>query len=222
MKKKNSNRFSTRKQYIISMAVIVLLLALSGGMFLYKGHDGNKSAKDVQKSAWEQLSADDRKIASLYAEMYEVSKESVADMKQESDDWNEVYTRLETAYFTIGETEKYQMAEDGYLLDDLYEAEVLARKTGKRAIDLAKAKGKSSEGKKWSDVLEDTGEKSIEEKLGLTKQQVKELEKKKYSKDERIEIAILCFNRQESVEDVIRELESGKTIAEMKEETNEK
>jgi hypothetical protein len=37
---------------------------------------------------------------------------------------------------------KYQMEQEGYSLDDLEQAEKLSVKTGRKAIELAKAKGK--------------------------------------------------------------------------------
>lgn len=178
-----------------------------------------EKSEPKQKTAWEQLDTDDKKIAGIYAELYDVPEERVANLKLDMEDWEAVNRKLDTEYFTIGETEKYQMSEDGYSLEDLYEAETLARKTGKRALDLAKLKGKSVENKKWSEVLSDEQKDSIEEKLGLTKEQIRSLKKKKYSQSERIDIALLCFNRQEAFEEIMKKLESGQSIVEMKEET---
>lgn len=218
---------SNQAKYLNATLMAILAAAIITAASLHEGSRGKNASlqetagEAVDAGAMEQLSADDRKIVALYAEMYGFSEEEVAGMRLEGGDWDSVYTKLEEAYFSISETEKYRMAEEGYLLEDLYEAEIMARKTGKRAMDLALAKGKADEEKSWTDVLgEDAGgEKSIGEKLGLTAGQVRKLKKKKYTKDERIEIALLCLNRKESFGDIMKELESGKSIGEMKEES---
>lgn len=225
MKKVSKNTGIYTKKYgmVAFMAVLSVMIIMAG---ILHNHD-RKEKKNVQEtveipvSAMEQLSKDEQTIAVMYAEMYGVSKDEVAEMKLENGAWDNVYTKLEEAYFTIGETDKYQMAEEGYLLEDLYEAEVLARKTGRKAIELAKAKGKADEKKSWQEVFaqENVREKSIEEKLGLTVKQIKKLKKKNFTEDERIDIAILCLNRKETFEDVMKELESGKTTRDLKEET---
>ncbi|MCH5266691.1 MAG: hypothetical protein J1F02_12385 [Lachnospiraceae bacterium] len=56
---------------------------------------------------------------------------------------------------------------------------------------------------------------------GLTAVQVKQLEEKGYTQDERVEIALLCLNREETLEDVLEKLEKGKSISELKEETKD-
>jgi len=214
MKKRSINYLDKKRLF-----VIVAILLLITGMFLGIIFRQKEKSEPKQKTAWEQLNVDDQKIAGIYAELYDVSEERVANLKLNMKDWEVVNSKLDTEYFTISETEKYQMSKDGYSLEDLYEAETLARKTGKRALDLAKLKGKSTENKKWSEVLADEQKDSIEEKLGLTKEQIKSLEKKKYDQSERIDIALLCFNRQEPFEKIMERLESGQSIAEMKEET---
>lgn len=226
-RKISNERISNQTKYAAATLMAILAAAIITAASLYEGN--RKKDASVQEtageavpvSAMEQLSVDDQKIAALYAGMYEVSGEEVARMRLDGGDWDSVYTKLEEAYFSISETEKYQMAEEGYLLEDLYEAEIMARKTGKRAMELALAKGKADEKKSWTDVLgEDAGgEKSIEEKLGLTAGQVRKLKKKKYTKDERIDIALLCLNRKEAFGDIMGELESGKSIREMREES---
>lgn len=227
VKKKMNEEKLYKRRYAAVTLMVILAAAIITAASLHEGsRKENDSAQQtageaVDASAIEQLSADDRKIATLYAGMYGFSEEEVAGMKLEGGDWDSVYTKLEEAYFSISETEKYQMAEEGYLLEDLYEAEIMARKTGKRAMDLALAKGKADEKKSWTDVLGEDAkeEKSIEEKLGLMAGQVRKLKKKKYTKDERIDIALLCLNRKESFGDIMKELESGKSIGELKEES---
>lgn len=206
------------KKKIVFFVILILSIFIIGLVVGIIFRQGEKSEPE-QKTALEQLDIDDQKIAGIYAELYDVPEERVANLKLDMEDWEAVNRKLDTEYFTIGETEKYQMSEDGFSLEDLYEAETLARKTGKRALDLAKLKGKSVENKKWSEVLSDEQKDSIEEKLGLTKEQIRSLKKKKYSQSERIDIALLCFNRQEAFEEIMKKLESGQSIVEMKEET---
>ena len=223
---KRESRKNLVKKYRIPMGGILLVLLLVGiAIPTYRKNANKDTHTDKQaateKKTLEQLSADDQTIAETYAALYGESAELVAEMRLEEEDWDKVYERLEEAYFSIGETKKYQMAEDGYSLDDLEEAEILARQTGKKALDLALAKGKASDNKKWSDILDTDTAESVEEKLGLTGEQIEELKKKEYSGEDRIAIALLCFNRNESFEDVMKELNSGRSIAQLKEEIDD-
>ncbi len=70
--------------------------------------------------------------------------------------WDKTAKELEKAFFTIPENEKHQMEKDGYSLEDLQEAEKLSVKTGRKAVELAKAKGKVSDQRKWSEVVKDS------------------------------------------------------------------
>lgn len=208
------------KKYRIPIVGIFLVFLFSGMVLtatVKRDTDTDKQPA-AGTGAMDQLSADDRTIAETYAALYGESAEQVAAMRLEEESWDQVYARLEEAYFSIGETKKYQMVEDGYLLEDLKDAETLARQTGKKALDLALAKGKSNDSKEWSDILDTDTAESVEEKLGLTEDQVEELKKKGYREEDRIEIALLCFNRNEALEDVLEELESGRSITELKEE----
>ena len=62
--------------------------------------------------------------------------------KPDEKDWEQTGRKLEQDFFTIPENTKYQMEQEGYSLDDLEQAEKLSVKTGRKAIELAKAKGK--------------------------------------------------------------------------------
>ena len=97
-------------------------------------------------------------------------------------DWEKTAEELEKAFFNIPENEKYQMEKDGYSLEDLQEAERLSVKTGRKAIELAKAKGTVSDNRKWSEVVKDSEILTTEEQLGLTREQVKTLEEKSMEK----------------------------------------
>lgn len=108
------------------------------------------------------------------------------------------------------------MEKDGYALEDLQEAEKLSAKTGRKAIELAKAKGKVSDKRQWSEVVKDSGILTTEEQLGLTKEQVKKLEDKSLDKEERVEVAILILNGEITFDEVMRELEQGKAVENLK------
>ena len=45
------------------------------------------------------------------------------------------------------------MQKEGYRLEDLEKAEKLSVQTGKKAMELIRAKGKASDNRKWSDVV---------------------------------------------------------------------
>lgn len=165
-----------------------------------------------------ELGKEDQKLVQIYAALYDKSDQEVAKMKQEKRDWKKVNEALERDFFIIPEQKKFDLVQEGYKIEDLYEAEAMSKRTGRKAMELAKAKGKAGE-KKWSEVVKDEEIKSVEEQLGLTDDQIQELKEKKYSEDERIEIALLCMNQKITYEDIMKELKQGKSIREMKEET---
>lgn len=149
MKKKEKKR---KIKYQCFVAIFFLLVS-----FIVVGiaqiHKTVRNSKNMEISALERLDADDKKIAAVYAQLYSVEEERVAQIKENTGDWESVYQKLKAEYFSIGETVKYQMVEEGYSMEDLNKSESLARETGRRAIDLAKAKGKANEGKEWTDVI---------------------------------------------------------------------
>lgn len=209
----------TKKRKVSIGAAIIVLMVLISGLCYWK-IVVKKEARQVQHDYMSELSTEDRELAKLYAVLYEKTDNDVAKMKQEKKDWKTVNEELEAEFFTIPEQTKYNMAQDGYDIDDLNKAEIMSQRTGKKAIDLAKAKGRAGE-KKWSDVVKDNEIKSVEEQLGLTREQTEELKKKKYSEEDRIEIALLCINKKASYEDVMKEIEAGKSIKELKGETED-
>lgn len=200
--------------------LVVLLFAVAGTVFLVlqtKRQDQNKSnAVKQSEENYRSLSAADRETADLYAELYEMSRENVAEQQVKMKDWDKTAKELEKAFFTIPENEKHQMEKDGYSLEDLQEAEKLSVKTGRKAMELAKAKGKASDNRKWSEVVKDSEILATEEQLGLTKEQVKILEEKSLAKEERVEVAILLMNEAYTFDEVIEKLEAGKTVEELK------
>ena len=200
--------------------LVVLLLAVAGTVFLVlqtNRQDQNKSnAVKQNEENYRSLSAADRETADLYAELYEMSREDVAERQIKTKDWEKTAKELEKAFFTIPENEKYQMEKDGYSLEDLQEAEKLSVKAGRKAMELAEAKGKISDKRKWSEVVRDSEILTTEEQLGLTKEQVQKLEDKSLEKADRVEVAILIMNGTYTFDEVIQKLDAGITVEELK------
>ncbi len=213
--------FVKKHKVILAGILMVLLFAIAGTVFfVMRNHNQNKKEqKKVEKQKEENylsLSASDRETADLYAELYEMSREAVAEQRVKMKDWEKTAKELEKAFFTIPENEKYQMEKDGYSLEDLQEAEKLSVKTGRKAIELAKAKGTVSDNRKWSEVVKDSEILTTEEQLGLTKEQVQKLEDKSLEKEERVEVAILIMNGTYTFDEVIQKLDAGITVEELK------
>ena len=212
--------FVKKHKVILAGILVVLLFAIAGTVFfVMRNHNQNKKEQNVEKQKEENylsLSASDRETADLYAELYEMSREDVAEQQVKTKDWEKTAKELEKDFFTISENEKYQMEKDGYSLEDLQEAERLSVKTGRKAIELAKAKGKVSDKRKWSEVVKDSEILTTEEQLGLTKEQKQKLEDKSLNQEERVEVAILLMNETYTFDEVIRELNAGKTVEELK------
>ncbi len=213
--------FVKKHKVILAGILMVLLFAIAGTVFfVMRNHNQNKKEqKKVEKQKEENylsLSASDRETADLYAELYEMSREAVAEQRVKMKDWEKTAKELEKAFFTIPENEKYQMEKDGYSLEDLQEAEKLSVKTGRKAIELAEAKGKISDKRKWSEVVKDSEILTTEEQLGLTKEQIRRLEDKSLGKEERVEVAILIMNGTYTFDEVIQKLAAGITVEELK------
>lgn len=210
-----------KKHKIIFIGILaVLLFAIVGTVFFVTGNNKqSKSERNAEKKKEENylsLSASDREIADLYAGFYEMSREDVAEIQVKSGDWDKTAKELEKAFFTISENEKYQMEKDGYSLEDLQEAERLSAQTGRKAMELAKAKGKVSDNRKWSDIVRDSEILTTEEQLGLTGEQVQKLEDKSLEKEDRVDVAVLILNGKYTFDEVMRELDAGKTVEELK------
>lgn len=212
--------FVKKHKVILAGILMVLLFAIAGTVFfVIRNHNQSKKKQSVEKQKEENylsLSVSDQETADLYAELYEMSREDVAEQQVKTKDWEKTAKELEKAFFTIPENKKYQMEKGGYSLEDLQEAEKLSVKTGRKAMDLAKAKGKVSDQRKWSEVVKDSEILTTEEQLGLTKEQVKTLEEKSLGKEERVEVAILLMNGTYTFDEVIQKLGAGKTVEELK------
>ncbi len=213
-------RIEKRKKACVMVVVIVLLFVMAGTVFFvlrnHSGSSNKQSERQKKEEMYRSLSAVDRETADLYAELYEMPGEDIAEKQLRTKDWEKTAKELEKAFFTIPENKKYQMGKEGYALEDLQEAEKLSAKTGRKAMELAKAKGKSSDNRKWSDVVKDSEVLTTEEQLGLTKEQVKKLESRSLKKEDRVEVAILLMNGTYTFDEVMKELDKGKTVEELK------
>ena len=124
-----SLRKPKRKGIGIAAAVVLVLCLLAGTGVIISNHQNQKKPEEKKEKVYQSLSATDRETADLYEELYETDGEQTG-------------RKLEQDFFTIPENTKYQMEQEGYSLDDLEQAEKLSVKTGRKAIELAKAKGK--------------------------------------------------------------------------------
>ena len=203
-----SLRKPKRKEIGIAAAVVLVMCLLAGTSIIIRNHQNQKKLEEKKEEVYQSLSATDRETADLYAELYETDREEVAKIQAETKDWEKTGRKLEQDFFTIPENTKYQMEQEGYSLDDLEQAEKLSVKTGRKAIELAKEKGKTSENRQWFDVVKDSEILSTEEQLGLSKEQIQQLKDKSLSKEERIEVAVLLLNETYS-------LDAGKTVEEL-------
>lgn len=211
-----------KKKVCVMGILIIFLFAIAGTVFFVIRNNNQdqkgQNAEEQKEENYLSLSASDQETADLYAELYEMSREDVAEQQVKTGDWEKTAKELEKAFFTISENEKYQMEKDGYSLEDLQEAERLSAKTGRKAMELAKAKGKASDNRQWSDVVRDSEILTTEEQLGLTKEQVQKLEDKSLEKEERVEVAILILNGEYTFDEVIQKLDAGATVEELKEQ----
>lgn len=216
-----SLRKPKRKEIGIAAAVVLVMCLLAGTSIIIRNHQNQKKLEEKKEEVYQSLSATDRETADLYAELYETDREEVAKIQAETKDWEKTGRKLEQDFFTISENTKYQMEQEGYSLDDLEQAEKLSVKTGRKAIELAKEKGKTSENRQWFDVVKDSEILSTEEQLGLSKEQIQQLKDKSLSKEERIEVAVLLLNETCTFEEVLVQLEAGKTVEELKGQESE-
>ena len=216
-----SLRKPKRKEIGIAAAVVLVMCLLAGTSIIIRNHQNQKKLEEKKEEVYQSLSATDRETADLYAELYETDREEVAKIQAETKDWEKTGRKLEQDFFTIPENTKYQMEQEGYSLDDLEQAEKLSVNTGRKAIELAKEKGKTSENRQWFDVVKDSEILSTEEQLGLSKEQIQQLKDKSLSKEERIEVAVLLLNETCTFEEVLVQLEAGKTVEELKGQESE-
>lgn len=135
----------------IIFVVAAVILCVFAGLFLLQRKE--PSTKGQGDKIYRSFSKDDRQVADVYATLYETDKEEVARIQKKTNDWEKTNKQLEKEFFTIDENIKYQMQKEGYRLEDLEKAEKLSVQTGKKAMELIRAKGKASDKRKWSDVV---------------------------------------------------------------------
>ncbi len=212
-------KLSRREKYLAAGVLLAVLLGAGAAIPGLWGSHRGKGGPDREKKkveAYMALNAADRETADLYAGLYETEREKVAEIQAKTGDWEQTHKELEKDFFTIPENIKYQMAKEGYSLDDLEEAEKLSARTGRKAMELAKAKGKATENRGWPEVVKDSEIHTTEEQLGLTGEQVQQLEDRSLDKGERVEVALLLMNETYTFDEVIQELDVGKTVEELK------
>ena len=102
-----------RKKAYIMAASAILLFVIAGTVFLLlrnsSGSRNKQSEKQKKEEMYFSLSASDRETADLYAELYELSREEVAEKQVRTKDWKKTAKELEKEFFTIPENKKYQM-----------------------------------------------------------------------------------------------------------------
>lgn len=210
-------RMLNNKRILASGGLLVLTFLVLGLIFISIGRDTGEKTPG-EEEVYRSFSASDRETADLYAEFYETSVEEVVRLQIKTGDWEQTGKALEKEFFTISENKKYQMSQEGYSIEDLDEAEKLSAQTGRKAMELILAKGKASENKKWSEVVSDSEILSAEEQLGLSKEQIQKLKKSALKKEDRIEVAVLLLNGTYTFDEVMKELDSGKTVEKLKEQ----
>ena len=130
---------------IIFVAAAVILCVFAGLFLLQRKEPSTKGQGD---KIYRSFSKDDRQVADVYATLYETDKEEVARIQKKTNDWEKTNKQLEKEFFTIDENIKYEMQKEGYRLEDLEKAEKLSVQTGKKAMELIRAKGKASDNRK--------------------------------------------------------------------------
>jgi hypothetical protein len=200
--------------------VVVLVLVVVGVWCLKKNKPKEQQAMVEQDATYQSLSESDKETATIYAELYEMSSEEVAKIYVETTDWEKSAKELEKEFFTIDENIKYQMTKEGYSLDDLEEAEKLSTQTGRKAMELIKAKGKIEDKREWSDVVSESEILTVEGQLGLTKEQIQTLKDMSVKENDRVDIAVMILNEKYSFEEVESMLKKGMSVEKIRNKKN--
>ena len=96
--KKLSN--TKKKVYLMSILIIFLFAGAGTVFFVMRNHNQNKTEQNVEKQKEENylsLGVSDRETADLYAELYEMSREDVAERQIKTKDWEKTAKELEKA-----------------------------------------------------------------------------------------------------------------------------
>ena len=91
--------FVKKYKVILSGILMVLLFAVAGTVFfVMRNHNQNKKDQNVEIQKEENylsLSASDQETADLYSELYEMSREDVAEQRVKTKDWEKTAKELE-------------------------------------------------------------------------------------------------------------------------------
>ena len=200
--------------------LVALVFVVVGVWCLQKNKPKEQQAIVEQDAIYQSLSESDKETATIYAELYEMSSEEVAKIYVETTDWEKTAKELEKEFFTIDENIKYQMTKEGYSLDDLEEAEKLSTQTGRKAMELIKAKGKIKDKREWSDVVSESEILTVEGQLGLTKDQIQTLKDMSVKENDRVDIAVMILNEKYSFEEVESMLKKGMSVEKIRNKKN--
>ena len=200
--------------------LVALVFVVVGVWCLQKNKPKEQQAIVEQDAIYQSLSESDKETATIYAELYEMSSEEVAKIYVETTDWEKTAKELEKEFFTIDENIKYQMTKEGYSLDDLEEAEKLSTQTGRKAMELIKAKGKIKDKREWSDVVSESEILTVEGQLGLTKEQIQTLKDMSVKENDRVDIAVMILNEKYSFEEVESMLKKGMSVEKIRNKKN--
>ena len=200
--------------------LVALVFVVVGVWCLQKNKPKEQQAIVEQDAIYQSLSESDKETATIYAELYEMSSEEVAKIYVETTDWEKTAKELEKEFFTIDENIKYQMTKEGYSLDDLEEAEKLSTQTGRKAMELIKAKVKIKDKREWSDVVSESEILTVEGQLGLTKEQIQTLKDMSVKENDRVDIAVMILNEKYSFEEVESMLKKGMSVEKIRNKKN--
>ena len=67
----------------------------------------------------------------------------------------------------------------------------------------------------WLEETKDIEKQTTEEALGLTKEQIQNLKDRSLEKNDRVEVAMICMNDGYIFDNVVKELDAGKTVEEL-------
>lgn len=67
----------------------------------------------------------------------------------------------------------------------------------------------------WLEETKDIEKQTTEEALGLTKEQIQNLKDRSLEKDDRVDVAMICMNDGYTFDNVVKELDAGKTVEEL-------
>lgn len=158
MKNKKTSIAGVAILAVLVIAGIVIICIRQNRSTSQNGQTENQTKEETKADeTYQALGEADQQSADIYAELYETSREEVAELYIQTNDWEKTGEQLEKEFFTIPENTKYQMTKDGYSLDDIEEAEKLSVKTGIKAMELIQAKGKASDNKSWAEVKKEKG-----------------------------------------------------------------